>query len=802
MSEKLNTSRWNKFVSILTSKTRFARKDVQILEDEQKDCSVVIHQEQVVRARTTSIEGAGKSGVQRAADKSELALLAEHERQRLQDSLPSRIGHWLSKAPRDVQAMPKTGDLDSDVRAFGIDSACPDCQASGQIPCRDCECSGTVLCNICNGITKVRCSICSGQKIAECSDCKGSGKTKYYCVACNNTGVSKCSAGCSNGKLPCRNCNGSRKVQVHGYYDIGKGPAYGSQFVDCRSCQDGKEICSQCGGRQPPCTSCNGNPTKSCDSCSGNGSRTCTHCDLLGLESCDTCAASGRVQCEECHGTTKLDCKPCRAQGWTHVKAKIFTTLLLEQRIEHGAETPAHWRKAIEEAIGYSNASAVGSFAFDSEALVPGSQVSLSRTWKGTVPAWSMLASVSGTEASMYAIGLQEALAGADSAVDSILTADRTKVIDAATRGGFGAQIAIQNYLSSDDHAKEVLLYQKFPNANYRTDVRSAFEIIQAHVSRMERQDQIVAWALYAVTPLPLVLFLLNGTRFRYDWIVTLAWPVAVACVHIFLKNKVIPRRLAQFTKNKSFTKSWFEHARTKENASDTPARRGWIKYLALSSAALILLLSPGQPKWMVEPLSQVHMWLAQSKTVQAREQSHTDELESWLRCDARREETLLATLKGLEKEGAAKTSGPPSAHSSVFGQMWFPNRLELAGRPVRSITYYSRPKVDQKARTKIEFEVDLDASFADFRPLVARLQPQAAPMQVPSVGALMNIMEAKHGDYSWSARFRMTRVYKDRSNYLLPEHKRPSKPSAFTEMPTIVVTCTRFSDEWLRLSH
>ena len=94
MSEKLNTSRWNKFVSILTSKTRFARKDVQILEDEQKDCSVVIHQEQVVRARTTSIEGTGKSGVQLAADKSELALLAENERQRLHDSLPSRIGHW------------------------------------------------------------------------------------------------------------------------------------------------------------------------------------------------------------------------------------------------------------------------------------------------------------------------------------------------------------------------------------------------------------------------------------------------------------------------------------------------------------------------------------------------------------------------------------------------------------------------------------------------------------------------------------------------------------------------------------
>lgn len=803
MSEKLNTSRWNKFVSILTSKTRFARKDVQILEDEQKDCSVVIHQEQVVRARTTSIEGTGKSGVQLAADKSELASLAEQERQRLQDSLPSRIGYWLSKAPRDAQAMPKAGDLDSDVRAFGINSACPACQATGHIPCRDGKCNGTVVCDDCEGRKKFKCSICDGKKAIECTDCDGAGNKKYFCVACQGLGKYQCTAlGCSGGRIRCGRCDGRGRVEVQGYIDIGKGPTYGSQLVDCPSCRGGTNTCSSCNGIEQTCTSCNGNNTKTCISCSGDGTLACNNCDPLGLEDCGRCKASGRVQCEECRGTTKLDCKPCGAQGWTHVKAKIFTTLLLEQRIEHGAETPAHWRKAMEEAIGLSNASAVGNFALDSEALVPGTQVSLSRTWKGTVPAWSMLASVNGTEANMYAIGLQEALVDADFAVDSILTADRTKVIDAATRGGFGAQIAIQNYLSSDDHAKEVLLYQKIPNANYRTDVRSAFEIIQAHVSRMERQDQIVAWALYAVTPLPLVLFLLNGTRFRYDWIVTLAWPVAVACVQMFLKNKVIPRRLAQFTKNKSFTKSWFEHARTKENASDTPARRGWIKYLALSSAALILLLSPGQPKWMVEPLSQVHMWLAQSKTVQAREQSHTDELESWLRCDARREETLLATLKGLEKEGAAKTSGPPSAHSSVFGQMWFPNRLELAGRPVRSITYYSRPKVDQKARTKIEFEVDLDASFADFRPLVARLQPQAAPMQVPSVGALMNIMEAKHGDYSWSARFRMTRVYKDRSNYLLPEHKRPSKPSAFTEMPTIVVTCTRFSDEWLRLSH
>ena len=154
MSEKLNTSRWNKFVSILTSKTRFARKDVQILEDEQKDCSVVIHQEQVVRARTTSIEGTGKSGVQLAADKSELASLAEQERQRLKDSLPSRIGYWLSKAPRDAQAMPKAGDLDSDVRAFGINSACPACQATGHIPCRDGKCTGTVVCDNCEGRKK------------------------------------------------------------------------------------------------------------------------------------------------------------------------------------------------------------------------------------------------------------------------------------------------------------------------------------------------------------------------------------------------------------------------------------------------------------------------------------------------------------------------------------------------------------------------------------------------------------------------------------------------------------------------
>lgn len=802
ISEKFSTPRWSTFVSLLASKTRFSQKDVQIVEDERKDCAVVIHQEQLVIAKRNRIDGKGKSGAQLAADEAELELLAENERKRLQDTLPERAEQWLSKASRDVQTMPATGDLDSDARAFGIDYTCSACQATGHIPCRDGKCTGSVPCSECKGTTKITCNFCKGEKKLQCNKCGASGKVRYTCPMCQGSGRYKCHV-CGGNRPICSECGGRASKTVSGYRDIGKGPVFETISVPC-SCRGGYIDCSSCHGRSAPCSACGGggSTAEDCASCSGKGEITCESCDSNGKTDCSICKATGAVNCELCDGTRKLDCKSCGAQGWTHVRERIFTTLIPEQRIEHGEKTPAHWRKEIEKIIGHSKASAVGSFAIESQALLPGPEVRLSRTWKGSLPGWIMRAQANDAEVALYAIGRDEKLVGADSAVESILTADRTRVIDVAKKGGGSEQKAIQNYLSSDDHAKEVLQYQKFPNANFRADVRSAFEAIQSHVSRMERRDQIVAWALYAVTPLPLVLFLLTGTRFRYDWIVTLACPVAVACVHMFLKKVAIPHRLAQFTKNKSFTKSWFEHAHAEDYAADAPTRRGWVKYVALSSAALILLLSPGQPKWMVEQLSEVRIWLAQSKTVQAREQSHTDELESWLRCDARREEMLLATLKGLEKDGSAKTSGPPSAHSVVLGQMWFPNRLELAGRPVRSITYYSRPKVDQRARTKVEFEVHLDASFADLRPLAARLQPQAAPMQVPSVGALMNIMEAKDADYSWSARFRMTRVYKDRSNYLLPEYKRPSKPSAFTEVPTVVVTCTRFSDEWLRLSH
>ena len=48
---------------------------------------------------------------------------------------------------------------------------------------------------------------------------------------------------------------------------------------------------------------------------------------------------------------------------------------LSSQTEVHGLVVDVRDRKAMEEAIGLSNASAVGNFALDSEALVPGTQV-------------------------------------------------------------------------------------------------------------------------------------------------------------------------------------------------------------------------------------------------------------------------------------------------------------------------------------------------------------------------------------------------------------------------------------------
>ena len=797
MTEKSKTPRWRNFLSILGNKTRFKESDVKIIKDEHKDCAVTIHQEQIVRAERRHSKGFGKSGVQLAADKSQLDFLAEEERKRLQNALPAMAEQWLCNASQEAQKMPANGELDKGVKAFGIDSECKTCNQAGYIPCTNCKCTGKNTCPRCIGVKKISCSFCGGGKTLLCTSCQG--YKSHECNSCSGSGAGRCYSGCDNGKVNCDGCGGRGRINETVMVDHGKGPAMINRDVTCRSCNGyGKVSCRSCGGTPPPCPRCSGRKKIDCETCAATGNILCSNCNEAGMVNCSTCNASGLIDCGTCKGEKKLACSPCGTRGWTHVREDIFTRLILKQRIEHSAETPADWRQAIEASVGYSNASMAGKFSLVSQALLPGPEISLSRTWGGSVPIWDMQVQVNESVASMFAVGNEEDLVGENSAIQDILTADRTRVIDAARVGGKSAQKVIKEYLTTDEHVQSVLLHQKHPKGEFNQDVRSAFSIVQSYFLGLERRAKAVAWTLYLGTLLPLLMFLLSGTRFRYDWIATLLWPAFVAFVHFLIRRVVIPRQLLKFTQNRNFSDSWVEYVFSQENSPDSPKRRNPVKYIALTCAAVILLTSTGKPQWLVEPISEFHLWRAQSISPQDREKLYADEITSWLRCDARHEDKLLAALKGMEKDGLTKSIRQPVAKFNLQDAVWTSSQLKILDFPVRKITYYKQSVHGDHGQTKVTLEIYLDAGISGFKSIANQIHPDAEPLKTP-YGTIKEILEFKSNDYSWSVQLKKEPIYQDMKNGK-GSGKQKNQSAEIKESSTTFVKCTVYSDDWLRI--
>ncbi|MDD0814533.1 hypothetical protein PSQ39_07825 [Curvibacter sp. HBC28] len=793
MTEPLNTPRWTRWVALLTDKTRFTRQDLRLIRDQRQDCSVVIHQTQEIQAQRGRRTGTGRSGAVLVSDEAELAQRAEQERLRLQQALPERAEQWLRRAPGDVQTMPAAGALDADAQRFGLDAACPHCQTSGQTPCKDCSASGQTTCGTCHGDCQTQCSVCRGQKKTLCPSCKG--QQMQTCSACGGAGTQTCYAGCSDGKIPCDACFGRGRHQVTVVVDHGKGPATVNRDVDCNRCGgSGQQACRSCHGRKPTCPICDGRTRVGCQTCAASGKVYCSNCNAQGLEDCPSCRAQGRIECTSCRGRKQLDCRTCGAQGWTHVQERIFTQLLSQQRVEHAAGTPAAWRPVIEAAIGSSQAAAVGSFQLATQSIQAEPRLRLTRSWHGTVPGWDMALSVNDTEATLWALGRQEQLVGGEAAVDALLAADREAVIQAVQTGGHGARNALRNYLSADHHAQAVLRQQAAPGTEASLEVRSACQLMQQRSQSLSRFHQAWAWGLYALTVLPLAVFWGSGVRFRGDWLLTLGWPLAVALAHGLTRRALIPAQLAQFTQNKAFAQAWWGQVQTEAAAR---SRRGGVKYLALACAGALLALSPGQPKWLVGPLSELRLQRAQWDSADARRETYQQELNAWLRCDARHEDRLLATLKGLTQEGWATTPGAPTGPFGFMEQVWIPQQLTLLDMPVRKISYSG--KGSALGRTQVHVEMHLAAQAGDLRALSARLQPQAEPMKT-TYGVNKDLWVLNGEGYRWSAHFKMESMLRQSGTPGAATRKRPPQASDLVTLPSVVVGCTVDYADWLRL--
>jgi hypothetical protein len=99
-------------------------------------------------------------------------------------------------------------------------SVCGICSGSGGLECPKCSGMGTKTCKSCDGVGLETCVACKGTgEVMEsatttrsCRICSGEGTNA--CRQCDGTGAVQCDAdGCSDGSLPCLNCDSTGKIR-------------------------------------------------------------------------------------------------------------------------------------------------------------------------------------------------------------------------------------------------------------------------------------------------------------------------------------------------------------------------------------------------------------------------------------------------------------------------------------------------------------------------------------------------------------------------------------------------------------
>lgn len=180
------------------------------------------------------------------------------------------------------------------------------------------------------GQDRIPCGQCSTDGVIFCEYCGGMGKTAVgnFCFLCNGVGFT-----------PCQTCSGTGYITQDTW--SGQPEPQEAEGDDCPDCDDGKQLCTYCGGKGSTwagniCFLCNQTGYVNCQTCGGTGvlrkqaakpdvdksslkpGDVCPYCDG-GKLVCSSCCGAGKTWigniCYLCNQTGYQNCLTCHGTG-------------------------------------------------------------------------------------------------------------------------------------------------------------------------------------------------------------------------------------------------------------------------------------------------------------------------------------------------------------------------------------------------------------------------------------------------------------------------------------------------------
>ena len=767
-------------ISQLGARTRVEPSDIKVVEDSEVRCEVQLTMRQCATVERSCVSGKGRSNATLLADTAMLAPAALGERKRLEVDLPERARKWLASAPARVNSLAAAKDFDFDVKSYAVNRGCDQCAKSGKIPCTQCL-RGRIKCPLCHGAKQQLCGVCIGSCSTQCGACGGAGNCR--CTYCAGTGEQHCGSCQRSGKVRCYSCGGQgyhrRYQQVQ--KDIGKGSFYETVEVrdSCGVChQSGQVSCGSCSGTPTKsCMHCNGG-FKSCNACSGAGKVSCTTCGQTGKVTCNACDAYGQTGCTACHATAKVDCQPCGAYGWTHLREDIFTRLADKTSTQWSAATPPSLINRLNRIVTSANAEQEGSFKLQRQQVATDPVTALTRSWKGTVPAWTMRFEVEGKLLTLYAVGESQQLVGLDAAVELILTADREGLPPALKRGGSVARRAVHRYLRSADHVAEVLDSNKQSGGAAREDLQAVSAYLARRADVAEAAWRWSGRAAAAALCVPVLM----GIRVRFDLILLLLLPLVIVALFRSAQQRAAKQAVAEASGSTSFAQSWQQiRYRTHPPAAGNKSVLLWGFVLA----CLTLWLSPAKPLWLAYAASDLRMKTGVIPGMPDLADARTKVLDDWMACRSTNVDQLLTELRTLPTQTPTREFDVWSLQRGIPEKTWNPDGLELAGRKVQQLKVRATVSSGTGTLKWIAFEARMSPIADDPQQLISELDQTSSAAINNMIGTAPDL--GRTGEQrSWSA------LLEKNQGFGKASRKVPS---------TLVVTCQFRPGDWVRLA-
>ena len=779
---KLNTNgtpRWNSVIAQLGSRTHVEQSDLKVLEDTEIRCEVEITVRQRASVERNRVTGNGHSEGTLLADTAMLGPAALSECQRLEADLANRARKWLAGAPTRVKTTASAKDFDFDVKRYAVDSGCTPCATSGKVRCTQCM-QGRVQCPQCSGVKQRVCTACSGSCSVECRACSGAGQSQ--CKHCNGASVQHCGSCHRSGKVTCYSCGGQgyqrRYQQV--VKDIGKGPFYETVEIhdSCLSCHQGKVTCPMCGGMPTTyCNHCSGG-VKSCAACSGRGQISCTNCSQTGIVICNACDASGHIGCTACNATAAVACKPCGARGWTHVREDIFTRLIDETSAKWSIATPPGLVAHLNRIVASGTAEQEGSFQLQHQQVDVDPRTVVTRSWKGTVPAWAMQFEIEGKPYTVHAVGKGQQVVDIDAAVEQLLAADREGLLPALKHGGAVARRAVQRYLRSADHVAAVLDESKQPTGAARQDLQA----VRAYLGRRAHLAPAAwLWSARAAAFLLCVPVLL-GMRVRFDLILLLFLPLLIVKLGRFAQQRAAFRAVTKVSGSTAFAESW-QHKQHRSHPSSAGNKS--ILLWGFVLATLTLWISPAKPLWMAYAASDLHIkWGAISGMPNVTD-ARTATLQDWMACRGESIDGLLTALRTLQTQTPQRAFDVQAFQRRIPERTWKPDGLVLADRKVHQLSVRATVMPGLGSLDRLAFDVRMSPITDDPQKLARELDQTSSEAINTTVGTALGF-GSTGVQRSWSAQL----------------EKSKGLGKGLRQGPTtLTVTCEFHPGDWLRLA-